>query len=74
MYVRIYLPVACADGWCSGHYETDVLEFSDFLGKKETYTNRELYDFIHPWNDDLPYVYDALDFDYCKEQGYDFME
>jgi hypothetical protein len=57
---------------CSGHNADDVLEFSNFLGEEETYTNQEFYNFIHPWNNDLPYTYDTWDFDYCEEQGYSF--
>jgi hypothetical protein len=55
---------------CPGHNENDVLEFSNFKSEGETYTNAELYTFIHPWNDDLPYTYDAFDYDYC----YDYFE
>jgi hypothetical protein len=36
------------------------------------YTNREFYDFAHPWNDSLPYTYDSFDFNYCAYEGYDF--
>lgn len=40
--------------------------FSNFINLNETYTNIELYDFIHPWNDDMPYVFDTYTFDYCN--------
>ncbi len=60
------------DGFCTGHNENDALEFTDLLGKGETYTNREMYELIHPWNSELPYVYDSLDFDYCATNGYEF--
>lgn len=59
---------------CPGHNEHDVLEFSDFLGQGETYTNKEFYDFIHPSNELLPYTYDTFDYDYCKDEGYDFLD
>jgi hypothetical protein len=36
-------------------------------------TNADMYAYLDPWNDDLPYVYDTLDFDYCVEQGYTFL-
>lgn len=52
---------------CSGHGRNDVLEWSNFTGAGETYTNWEMYEFINPWNDDLPYTYDAFDFDYCDD-------
>jgi hypothetical protein len=66
------LPTCTLDVICSGHNADDVLEFSNFLGEEETYTNQEFYDFIHPWTNDLPYTYDTWDFDYCEEQGYSF--
>ena len=66
------LPTCTMDEICSGHYEDDVLEFTNFLNKNEEYTNIEFYDFIHPWSDDLPYTYDTWDFDYCADQGYSF--
>ena len=66
------LPTCTLDVICSGHNANDVLEFSNFLGEGETYTNQEFYDFMHPWNNDLPYTYDTWDFDYCEEQGYSF--
>ena len=61
-----------ADNICPGHNEFDVMEFGNFLGKGETYTNRGFYDFIHPWNDQLPYTYDAFDFEYCSSYNYTF--
>jgi hypothetical protein len=56
-----------ADVICDGHNEDDVLEFTNFINQDETYTNREFYNFIHPNNIDLPYVYDDYEFDYCAE-------
>lgn len=38
------------------------------------FTNRGFYEYIRPWNDDLPYIYHSYDFDYCSEQGYSFLE
>lgn len=51
---------------CYGHGENDSLPFSNFLGAGDTYSNKQFYDFIHPWNDDLPYVFDNYKFDYCS--------
>jgi len=59
---------------CPGHNENDHIEFSNFLNRNETYTNREMWEFMHPWNDDLPYVYDTYDYNYCSENGYDFLD
>ena len=47
------------------------MEFSNFLNQGEQYTNRHFYDFTHPWSDELPYTYDAFDFDYCADEGYE---
>lgn len=53
-------------GLCYHHGEHDLTIFNNFLNLDETYTNKELYDFIHPWNDDVPYVFDTYTFDYCN--------
>jgi hypothetical protein len=52
---------------CPGHNADDTVFYSDFLNNGESYTNQEFYDFMHPNNADLPYVYDSYDFDYCPE-------
>ena len=56
---------------CYGHGSNDLLDFDNFLGLGETYTNEGFYAFMHPWNDALPYTYDTFDFDYCEDQGVD---
>lgn len=56
---------------CPGHNENDVLEWEDFLGTGDTYTNAELYTFIHPFNEDLPYAYDDFSYDYCYDYSDD---
>ena len=66
------LPTCTMDVICEGHNEDDVLEFSNFLNEDEEYTNKDFYDFIHPWSDDVPYTYDTWDFDYCADQGFSF--
>eukprot|EP00595_Chromulina_sp_UTEXLB2642_P000635 CAMPEP_0196765246 /NCGR_PEP_ID=MMETSP1095-20130614/7870_1 /TAXON_ID=96789 ORGANISM="Chromulina nebulosa, Strain UTEXLB2642" /NCGR_SAMPLE_ID=MMETSP1095 /ASSEMBLY_ACC=CAM_ASM_000446 /LENGTH=405 /DNA_ID=CAMNT_0042122971 /DNA_START=677 /DNA_END=1894 /DNA_ORIENTATION=- len=66
------LPTCDMEQVCSGHFENDLLEFSNFLNNEDTYTNIEFYDFIHPWNDDLPYTYDTFDYDYCANEGMSF--
>jgi hypothetical protein len=65
------MPVCDWDATCPGHRADDVLEFSDSLMGTQM-TNLEFYEQIHPWNDDMPYVYDSFDFDYCTENGYTF--
>jgi hypothetical protein len=67
-------PDTNTDGhFCSGHNSYDVLPFSNFLDAGETYTNAQFYEFMHPWSDDLPYVYDSLDFNYCADHGEAFI-
>lgn len=68
------LPTCNTSATCVGHSEDDVLEFSNFLNRGETYTNVEFYTFLHPNNLELPYVYDTYDFDYCSTYGYDFLD
>ena len=66
------LPVCVKGTICEGHNAGDKINFGDFQGKGETYTNAEFMAFIHPWNEDLPYTYDTFDFDYCGDAGYPF--
>lgn len=59
---------------CSGHHAEDILEFS-FFGTLEgmVFNNEEFYEFMHPYSEKLPYMYDNYDFDHCTGQGYDFL-
>ena len=68
------LPLCNFSASCYGHGEHDTLDFSNFLNVGETYSNREFYNFIHPWNGELPYIYDDYTFDYCADEGYDFLD
>ena len=74
-YTDLTLPTCNMDPTmiCEGHNEDDVLEFSNFQNQAETYTNRQFFDFIHPWNDALPYVYDSYSFPHCEERGFTFV-
>lgn len=60
------------NAYCWGHASNDTLEFTNFLGNGETYTNLEFLKFINPLNDSLPYLYDTYTFDYCSDHGIDF--
>jgi hypothetical protein len=63
----------CTVGSCSGHKSNDILPFSDFVGEDETYTNVEFYDFVSPFSDELPYVYDTFTvWPGCTAQGLSF--
>jgi hypothetical protein len=66
------MPTCTLDTICFGHHENDLMEFSGFLGQNDAYTNKEFWDLMHPWNEDLPYTYDTFDYDYCEEEGYAF--
>jgi hypothetical protein len=68
------LPVCDESASCFGHAAADVLEFNNFLNKGEEYTNLDMYNFVHPWNDDLPYMYDTYSYEYCTDAGVDFMD
>jgi len=68
------LPTCDTSVICSGHNEDDMLPFGNFLSDGESYTNIEFYEFMNPWNDDLPYVYSRYDYDYCDSyDDIDFM-
>lgn len=65
----IQLP-ECRAATCSGHNEQDLLPFSLLMhGETVHMTNKELYDLIHPYNEDLPYMYDTYEWKHCVEQG-----
>jgi hypothetical protein len=53
---------------------TWYIRFRQLFECGRTYTNRDFYNFIHPWNDQLPYAYDDYAFHYCAEEGYDFLD
>lgn len=53
----------CTAGICPGHKGSDILPFSgikDLSSSDESWTNLEFYEYIHPDNEDIPYVYDSL--------------
>jgi len=60
---------------CSGHNADDVLEF-EFIGELagRTFTNQEYYNFMHPFTEELPYMYDNYDLDHCVEQEIDVLD
>lgn len=66
------MPVCDEDAACEGHGPDDSLAFGNFLSTNDRYTNAEFYDFMHPWNEALPYTFDTFDYDYCAEAGHSF--
>ena len=53
---------------CDGHHEYDVIPFSKFKADKSDvlYTNKEFLSFIHPFNEDVPYLYDTFEWPQCE--------
>ncbi len=56
----------CRVETCEGHNAEDLLP-----GMPE-YTNAEFYDFMDPYNDDLPYLYENFDWDHCDKLNFTF--
>ena len=63
----------CTKGTCPGHKADDLIPFTDFMDRGESYTNEEFYTFTDPTNDDLPYTYDTYTYwAACEEEGITF--
>jgi hypothetical protein len=58
---------------CYGHNPDNLQPFSNLFGDDhdDFYTNDELYDLLHPKNEDLPYVYDNFNWGHCGVIGVD---
>ena len=65
---------ACLAGTCGGHLSDAVLPFAGFLadGSDVSYTNEEMFAFLSPENDALPYTYDSFTWTHCDSEGYTF--
>lgn len=51
----------CVMETCPGHREDDLLPVYDLLPSGNKFmSNQDFYDYIHPDNSELPYVYDSL--------------
>ncbi|CAM9303214.1 unnamed protein product, partial [Heterosigma akashiwo] len=62
---------------CYGHGPNDImpwnLNLDDGTGDIQQYTNLEFLRASDPTaNYQLPYVYDAFEWDHCAEEGFDF--
>lgn len=65
----------CVRGTCSGHGAADILPFlltPSGADSPRSFTNEELYAWLHPLSEDLPYMYDSYTWDHCIEEGYAF--
>lgn len=69
--LSLQMPV-CSKRQCPGHAANDTIPFRDFLDRDEAYTNKEFYDFMDPFNPDLPYMYDTFKWEHCETLGYNF--
>jgi len=61
-------------GSCSGHLSEDIpASYTNLFDNNDTpYTNSELYTSLHPFNENLQYVYDNFEYTHCTNMGYDF--
>ena len=64
----------CYKATCPGHRADDMLEQSNFLNRGDTCTLSEFYEFLSPFNTDLPYVYDSFtQWPGCTAEGIDLV-
>jgi len=62
----------CTKDICPGHKEDDLLPFTNLFSdqKDSLLSNRQLYDRVNPYHEDLPYVYDSLSYwEGCHEHS-----
>lgn len=58
-------------GTCPGHEAMDLLPFKGLIKDGEYATNKDFYEFLHPWNEMLPYTYDSYRWEHCNASGDD---
>ena len=67
------LPQCNASMLCYGHGENDIVDYIYEVPSSEetllTFTNMEFFNWIHPMNDFLPYVFDTYQFSYCNDEN-----
>lgn len=61
----------CTQKTCPGHKADDLLPFGGLFKHQDSlYTNLEFYDLVSPGNEEMPYVYDSLDYwEQCVDQS-----
>lgn len=58
---------------CYGHFASDELIFKQPFGNgPKKFTNKQLYNYMDPHKDHLPYIYDHFEWDHCSNRGYNF--
>lgn len=59
---------------CYGHNPDNLQPFTNLFNDDhdDFYTNAELYDLLHPKNEDLPYTYDNFNWGHCELLGMNF--
>ena len=60
----------CSVATCPGHEANELIPFGNVAS--ETFTNREFFEFMHPFNEELPYVYDTFQWPHCEDLGFSF--
>ena len=66
---------SCLTGTCPGHGADDALPFAGLAAGAaagDFYTNLQMFAFLSPLSEDLPYVYDDFAWKHCDEEGYTF--
>jgi len=61
----------CVKDVCPGHTEYDLLPFMDlYVGQTSLYSNKDFYDLVSPYNEELPYAYDSIEtWKGCKDDS-----
>mmetsp|Transcript_109923 Transcript_109923/g.319886 ORF Transcript_109923/g.319886 Transcript_109923/m.319886 type:complete len:864 (+) Transcript_109923:2-2593(+) len=60
-----------AGGSCYGHGPDDVMSWRNLFDTDDHYyTNRELYNYLAPGSEELPYIYDSFLWPHCVSEGY----
>lgn len=60
----------CYDSTCPGHNAADTTPFMGIVEEGEFPTNEEIYAYVAPWNEELPYMYDTYYWPHCNASGF----
>ena len=57
---------------CEGHFSEDITPFMNLFDSNNVlYSNKELYDYLHPVTGKIDYVYDTMTWPHCETLGDD---